>query len=79
MFFGLKSIKSFKRLIGFLLYTEYSKVGSGDLNAKIFKLIEEELHFDCPNCNHTGKVEKADCILFFETDLLLCPKCFSDS
>lgn len=75
---ALKIVKEFRRLIGFLLFTEFSKLSTKAKNKKIFKAICNELEFTCDNCKHINKMERADLELFFEIESFICTNCFDE-
>lgn len=75
---AIRTIKEFRRMIGFILFTEYTKVTNKTKNKKIFKSISEVLEIECPECKHKNNLDRDDCILFFETEIFICVKCYSN-
>jgi hypothetical protein len=75
---NLKAIKSFKRLIGLILWSEQTEASMKKENKKLFDAIALSTKLDCENCKIQVDFSKADFILFFEAEILLCPKCFSN-
>lgn len=72
---NLKTVKEFRRLIGLILTLEYS--GYSKKKSKVmFDKMLENLIITCPNCGRKNQIERADCELFFETEVLLCTNCF---
>ena len=71
----LKILKEFKRLIGILLLTEYNDTEAKKRHSKIFNLISDRVKIKCPNCENINSIEKADCELFFQAEVLLCSSC----
>ncbi|MDX1349233.1 MAG: hypothetical protein R3279_03235 [Putridiphycobacter sp.] len=75
---NLRIIKEFKRFIGLILLTEKTSVTTENSNEKLFKEFEKALAFTCPKCNKENAIERADCILFFSTEVFLCASCFEN-
>lgn len=75
-FQNLKAVKAFRRIVGFLLWTEKTRTKPKKRNTTLMKTLEDILNFDCLNCNHNNRLKRADYELFFETELLICEKCF---
>jgi len=74
----LRTVKEFRRIIGLILLTEYTNVTQKRKNKSIFKNITKDLKFICPKCGKENKIDRADCELFFETEVFLCTKCFEN-
>ena len=72
-----RTIKSLKRLVGFILFTETSELYTEEKSNELLNLIGDSLKLKCNNCNHINCIEKADFDLFFQTEMFLCEKCFS--
>jgi len=66
-------IREFKRLLALLFLVDNQK----DKIDKLFDDISKELIVECPKCKNMLSLEKADCELYFYSNLLLCPKCFN--
>lgn len=77
---NLKIVKEFRRLIGLLLLTEYASVSINQKKANkiLFQEIAKDLIFICPNCKKENKIQKADCVLFFETEIFNCKECYQN-
>lgn len=75
---NLKTVKEFRRIIGLILLTEYTNFTQKRKNKSLFKNITKDLKFICPKCGKENKIERADCELFFETEVFLCTKCFEN-
>ena len=75
---NLKTVKELRRLIGLILLTEYTSVTQKKKNKVLFKEMTKDLIFICPKCGKENKIERADCELFFETEVFLCTKCFDN-
>jgi hypothetical protein len=75
-FQNLKAVKAFRRIVGFILWTEKTKTESRKKTTILMKNLEDVLNFDCHNCNHNNRLKRADYELFFESEILLCEKCF---
>lgn len=74
---SLKVIKEFRRLIGYILYSENIKISTKAGSQKIFKSICKELEFTCEKCKHKNKIDSADLELFFKIETFICTNCFS--
>jgi phage FluMu protein Com len=74
----LKIVKEFRRLIAMLLSTEYIGIRTKKNNKEIFSLIKDKIKIKCPNCENINSIERADCELFFETEILLCTSCLQN-
>jgi DNA-directed RNA polymerase subunit RPC12/RpoP len=68
----LSIVKHFRRYVGFVLFTEYR---SGKRINGVFKTISNGVNLTCPKCKNHLTINRADYILFFETELIVCPNC----
>ncbi len=75
---NLKTIKELKRFIGLFLFTEQISGTKREKNNDIFDVISKELKLTCIECGKENNIERADCKLFFETEMFLCTNCFSN-
>jgi len=75
---NLRTVKEFRRFVGLILLTEYTSISRKRKNKKIFKELSKELVLTCPKCKAKNVIERADCELFFETEVFLCTKCFEN-
>lgn len=75
-FENLKVVKSFRRFVGLLLWSEKSKAQNKKTNNKLIRTLEGFLKFECKHCGYVNKLDKADYELFFETEILICTNCF---
>lgn len=73
---NLQAIKSFRRLVGALLYSEWTNSNSKASTKKMYASLSSLITFDCGSCLKKIKVKKVDFELFFHTELFLCPHCF---
>lgn len=71
-------LKQFKRLVGYILFTEAIKVTKTSENNKLFKTISENLNFICENCNLKNESERADFEYFFYSNSITCKNCSTD-
>lgn len=72
----IRTLKSFRRLIGLLIWMDKSKLGSNTFQRKIFKNMSNTIKIECKDCKQFIELTKPDFELFFNLELLLCPKCF---
>ncbi|MDO3695977.1 hypothetical protein QVZ41_14085 [Wenyingzhuangia sp. chi5] len=75
---SLRILKQFKRLIGYVLFTEENKVTKTFQNNELFKILSENLNFICENCNHTNETNRNDYESFFYSNSITCKKCSTD-
>lgn len=75
---NLRTVKEFQRFIGLILLTEYTSITRKRKNEKLFKLLSKDLVLTCPKCKKDNVIERADCELFFETEIFLCTDCFEN-
>jgi len=73
----IKAIKEFRRIIGFLIFTEFTKVSNKRKNEKILNFFYKDLIFRCDNCKHENKMDRADMELFFQIENFICAECFN--
>ncbi|UCS92311.1 hypothetical protein KZP23_16605 [Echinicola marina] len=71
----LRVVKEFRRLIALIMLMEYTGIRTKKSNKRIFKAIADAISIECIICENVNKIERADCELFLETELLLCSKC----
>lgn len=72
----IKTIKSFRRIIGLLLWAESIKLSKKKDVTKMFKSLSIKL--DCLNCKEQVELIKPDFVFFFESEIFLCPNCFEN-
>ncbi len=75
---NLRAVKSFRRLVGLVLWTERIKQNTKRANKKMFDAFALLIKLDCKKCKKTIEFTKPDFELFFEAEVLICPKCFSN-
>lgn len=75
---NIKNIKAFKRFIGIIQWTETVSVKTEEENQKLYSAFQESIKIECENCNGLVELEKPDFDLFFETEMFLCPECFTN-
>ncbi|PTX43439.1 Zn finger protein HypA/HybF involved in hydrogenase expression [Christiangramia gaetbulicola] len=75
---NIKNIKALKRFIGILQWMEIVNVRTKEANQKIYSAFQESLKIECQNCKEIVELDKPDFDLFFETEMFLCPKCFTN-
>lgn len=71
----VKVIKSFKQLIGILLFNESCEKGLNNGNNILFDALSQSFKLDCKKCKKEIKFSKSDFVNFFDSNILLCPKC----
>ncbi len=80
----LKAVKSFRQLIGLILWTERTEKTKKKRrsiiksNKKMFDAFTNTIKLYCNNCKRKVEFNKPDFELFFESEVFLCPKCFSN-
>lgn len=72
-----KILKDFRRTLAMVFSLEYTAKGERK-DTPFFDMIKELLTLECPNCNYSASIERADCELFLQTELFLCPKCLNN-
>jgi hypothetical protein len=75
---SIKILKQFKRLVGYILFTESNKLTKTSKNNELFEIISEELNLICENCNSESKPKRTAFEYFFYTNLILCENCSTD-
>ena len=75
---NIKAVKSLRRIVGMLLFSEKTKRGGGKERGKIYKAITSSIKLHCKKCKCPVKLTKADLELFFETEDFYCPKCLQN-
>lgn len=75
---NLKAVKSFRRLVGLVLWTERSKQNMKKTSKKMFNAFSECIKLYCLKCKKQIKFSKPDFEIFFETEYLICPMCFKN-
>ncbi len=74
----LKTVKEFRRIIGFILFNEYTGNSDKSKSEAIFKELSKNIVLSCPKCGNENIIERADCELFFESEVFLCTTCFGN-
>ncbi len=73
---NLRAVKSFRRLIGLVLWTEKTKQSNMKKAVKkMFEAFSLAIKIDCKKCKKKIEFTKADFEFFFESEILLCPCC----
>lgn len=75
---NVKVVKELRRLIALVLSSEFNNTTKMEISEDIFKIFEQNLTLECPECNHKNNIERADCELFFETELFICSSCMAN-
>lgn len=73
---NIKAVKSFRRLVGLVLWTENTQQDMKQANEIMFKAFSSCITMECPKCRRKVNFTKPDFELFFDSKLFLCPKCF---
>ncbi|MFT6924234.1 MAG: hypothetical protein ACJA1C_003255 [Crocinitomicaceae bacterium] len=71
----LKIVKEFRRLVANIILTEFTSLRTKKSNQELFNAIADKLKIRCEECGEINSIERADCELFLETEILLCCKC----
>lgn len=75
---NLKVVKSFRRLVGLVLWTERSKLNASKENQKMYDVFASSIKLNCKKCKKEIHFTKPDFELFFELEIFICPKCFNN-
>ena len=71
----LRVIKSFRRIVGLVLWTERTKQDMKKANKKMFNAFSLAIKPNCLKCKKKATFTKSDFEFFFESEVLLCPFC----
>jgi hypothetical protein len=74
----LKAIKSLRRFIGTILWTEKTRQKLKISANKVYKAMTLSIVLKCKKCKCDVKLAKPDFELFFAQEIFLCPTCFSN-
>lgn len=75
---NLRFVKALKRLTGFMLLNKHTGAVNKKELEKIFKIIGEGMPKKCESCGYQNSIDYNDFKLFFETEVFICQKCFSN-
>lgn len=75
---NLRHVKALRRLTGFMLLNKHTKTIDKKSIDGIFKIIGDGMPKKCHICKNINTIERADFELFFETEALVCQKCFNN-
>lgn len=73
-----KVMRDFRRLVGMTMLMEYLGLNRKRTINKMFKELSKTLKITCGTCGTINSIEKADCILYLESELFLCPNCIEN-
>jgi hypothetical protein len=69
--------RELRRFLGLIFNTEKSGVGQRRASKPVFKALASDLTVKC-RCGHVNVFERADFKLYFDVNIILCIKCFSE-
>lgn len=72
----LKYVKTFRRLVGTLIWSDTTRQDLKKATKKMYKAFELSIKIYCKKCKKEMSFKKPEFILFFETEYLICPSCY---
>lgn len=75
---AIKTLKSFKRFIGLILWSEQNANTIKKEAHELYNKISASITIKCFRCEQSLNLSKADLELFFHKEIILCPQCFEN-
>lgn len=74
----ISTLKQFRRLLGTIFWSEGIDGKETDGSRRMLAAVSSEIEMYCNTCKKNIGLERADFELFFNSNLFLCPTCFSN-